>query len=231
MHYPGGKGKCFQHIVNLLPPHTTYIEAFVGGGSVLRHKAPAHKSIAIDIDTNVVRWWRQTHPSLATYLAADALAFLQTYPFDGSEVVYCDPPYLPSTRKRSRVYRHDLTFQDHCELLQILKSVPSRVIISGYSSELYKTELTGWQQVEFTAKAHDGVRLESLWANYPLPKKLHDARFLGANFRQRQDIKRRLERIRHRISTLSVQEQHEIAAWITCQLQKEGEGACRNSHI
>ena len=29
------------------------------------------------------------------------------YPFDGTELVYSDPPHLHSTRKSARRYRHD----------------------------------------------------------------------------------------------------------------------------
>ncbi len=230
MRYPGGKSKCFQHIVNLLPPHSTYIETHLGGGAVLLHKAPAQKSIALDIDTQLIELWRASHPNLATYIALDATSFLHDYSFDGSEVIYCDPPYLPSTRKRSRVYRHELTSQGHFELLRVLKSIRARVIISGYPSDLYDSELRGWNRVQFTAKAHDGIRVESLWANYPLPQRLHDARYMGRIFRERQNIKRRLERLRRRISRLSTQEQHEVADWLSAELLAEkGEEECPNS--
>ncbi|PSH02851.1 MAG: hypothetical protein CXZ00_15270 [Acidobacteria bacterium] len=230
MRYPGGKSKCFQQIVNLLPPHSTYIETHLGGGAVLLQKAPAQKSIALDVDTRVIEWWRANHPNLATYIAGDATSFLRDYSFDGSEVIYCDPPYLPSTRKRSRVYRHELTAEDHLELLKVLKRIRARVIISGYPSDLYDSELRGWTRVQFTTKAHDGVRTESLWANYPLPHKLHDTRYLGTTFRERQDIKRRLERLRQRILRLSIQEQHEVAAWLAAALLDKGEEPCLISH-
>jgi len=49
MRYPGGKGKCYQHVINLMPPHSVYIETHLGGGSVLRHKRPAKRNIAIEV--------------------------------------------------------------------------------------------------------------------------------------------------------------------------------------
>ena len=36
MRYPGGKGKCYQHIINLMPMHDTYIETHLGGGEPYR---------------------------------------------------------------------------------------------------------------------------------------------------------------------------------------------------
>lgn len=229
MRYPGGKGKCFQHIINLLPQHTTYIETHLGGGAVLRHKAPASESIGVDIDRRVIEWWQSNHPKIATFVVGDALNFLRTYQYTGSEVIYCDPPYLPSTRKRSRVYKHDLTQEDHLALLEVLKALPCRVLISGYPSALYKRELQGWNELRFSAKAHDGVRLECLWANYKVPDRLHDARFLGANFRERQDAKRRNQRLRNRISSLSKPEQHHLAAWLLEELTAEGGSYCSAS--
>ena len=47
MRYPGGKGKCYQHIINVLPPHPTYIETHLGGGAVLLHKKPARMSVGV----------------------------------------------------------------------------------------------------------------------------------------------------------------------------------------
>ncbi len=52
--YPGGKGNCYQQIINQIPPHTTYIEPFMGYGAVLRAKSLAPLSIGIDKDINVV---------------------------------------------------------------------------------------------------------------------------------------------------------------------------------
>lgn len=47
----------YHKIIRLMPPHDTYIEPFVGGGAVLRHKAPAPHSIVIDLDVDVARRW------------------------------------------------------------------------------------------------------------------------------------------------------------------------------
>jgi len=214
MQYPGGKGKCYQHIINVLPKHSVYIETHLGGGAVLRHKLPASRSIGIDIDADVIRWWCTHQPDVATYIVGDALDVLSRYPFTGAEVVYCDPPYLPSTRRRSRVYRHDMTERHHVELLTLLKQIPCHVALSGYSSSLYRDALRGWTEIQFPVKAHDSVRLECLWTNYRIPDALHDSRFLGDTFHQRQNLKRRMARLQNRITHLSIQEQHALAAWL-----------------
>ena len=38
----------------------------------------------------------------------DGVAFLQNYPFHGGELVYCDPPYLHSTRRDPGLYRYEM---------------------------------------------------------------------------------------------------------------------------
>jgi DNA adenine methylase len=218
MRYPGGKGKCFHQIINSLPPHTTYIETHLGGGAVLRHKLPAKRSIGIDKDEKVIAFWRKTFPELADYVHGDAVQFLRSYPFKGSELIYCDPPYLASTRKRARIYRHDLSEADHRTLLRTLLQLPCFVLISGYSSQVYCSQLKDWVAKRFLAKAHDGVREEWLWANYSIPEQLHDMRYFGANYRERQNFRRRMERLRKKISRLSLPEQHHLLRWISEQL-------------
>ncbi|HEV8241380.1 MAG TPA: DNA adenine methylase, partial [Thermoanaerobaculia bacterium] len=128
MRYPGGKGKTFQHVVNLLPDHTTYIETHLGGGAVLRMKRPADRSIGIDVDPKVIAHWRHCHPGLADYRIADATRELELYPFTGHELVYADPPYMPTTRKRQRVYRYDYTEGDHARLLSVLLGMRCSVV-------------------------------------------------------------------------------------------------------
>jgi DNA adenine methylase len=220
MRYPGGKGKIFQHVINLLPPHRTYVETHLGGGAVLRHKQSSATSIAIDRDPQVIKFWRKTFPKLATYIQGDAVEFLASYPFDGDDVLYCDPPYLPSTRRRRQVYRYDYQLDDHKRLLKLLLRLPCRILVSGYPSEMYRKQLIEWNTYSFTAKAHDGLRLETLWFNYVAPYRLHDSRFLGKNFRERETIRRRLGRLQRRISTLSPQEQHILSDWLANDLAK-----------
>jgi len=212
MQYSGGKGKTYQHIINLIPPHTTYIEAFLGGGAVMRHKRPALKNIGIEIDIIA-------HNALNTdvnfeSICGNAFDYLKNYSFTGDEVVYCDPPYYPTTRSRDRVYRYDFNDEDHRKLLTLLKSLPCKILLSGYDNDLYHQELSEWSKYEFTAKAHNGIRKESIWYNYPQPTKLHDPRYMGENFRERQNIKRRIDRLKQKIGNLSLPEQSAIRDWL-----------------
>ncbi len=82
-------------------------------------------------------------------------------------LIYADPPYLLSTRKGRKQYSHEMTDDDHMELLEALKAHTGPVIISGYDSNLYNRELKGWYKdgrTSFTQTA--SKRKEILWMNF-----------------------------------------------------------------
>ncbi|MGB9494128.1 MAG: hypothetical protein WCA83_04905, partial [Azonexus sp.] len=103
MRYPGGKGKCYQRLINMMPPHKTYIESHLGGGAALRHKAPAERNIGIDACPNVISRWNKLYPNLCETVQADAADYISEFRFSGNELIYADPPYLASTRRRPKI--------------------------------------------------------------------------------------------------------------------------------
>jgi DNA adenine methylase len=201
MTYPGGKGGdgVFQTLINLIPPHDVYIEAFLGGGAIMRHKRPAARSIGVDRNPAVIEEWKRTaarlkRPDIALH-SCDGEGFLRRYAFTGREFVYCDPPYLPETRAKFPVYEYEMAEEEHRGLLGLLSALPCPVMLSGYWSPLYAEALADWHAVRFAAATRGG-RLgdEWVWMNYPPPTELHDYRFLGRNYRDRERIKRQQAR-------------------------------------
>ncbi|MDQ0472796.1 DNA adenine methylase [Labrys wisconsinensis] len=93
---------------------------------------------------------------------------------DGAETLhYVDPPYPQETRARGnrydlawRMYRHELSDEDHAELLAFLGRLKGMVVLSGYACPLYDDALGDWRRVESLAYA-DGARerTEVLWIN------------------------------------------------------------------
>lgn len=62
---------------------------------------------------------------------------------------YCDPPYVWSTRK-SGEYEHELSDEDHRELVEILLTLQGAVILSGYPNDIYKPlEEAGWLRIDW----------------------------------------------------------------------------------
>lgn len=196
MGYPGGKAGAgvYQQIINLMPPHRVYVEPFLGGGAVMARKRPAAENVGLDLDPEVIATWRR-RPEACTVIHGDGIRYLAQRAFAGDELVYCDPPYLPQTRTRRRIYANEMTAADHARLLDVIAALPCRVMISGYWSRLYSDRLAGWSTANFPAVTRGGtVATEWLWFNFVRPVELHDYSFLGADFRERERIGRKKKR-------------------------------------
>lgn len=80
--------------------------------------------------------------------------------------IYCDPPYLHGTRK-NYLYKHEMSDNQHEELLSLLSNHPGKVLLSGYDNDLYNSYLTGWNKFQKKTQAEAGIpRVETLWMNY-----------------------------------------------------------------
>jgi DNA adenine methylase len=210
MTYPGGKNGSgvAQAIINQIPPHRVYIEAFLGSGAVLRMKRPAEMSVGVELDPGIVsRWvsspsddggpdcWRL--PPSSTVVLGDAISYLAYMKWHGDEFVYLDPPYLFDVRSsKAPLYRHEYgEVHEHLVLLSLIKTLPVNVAISGYYSDLYAQNLAGWRSITFNTVDRAGnTKQEWLWMNYPEPTELHDYRYLGKDYRERE----RLAKMRRR---------------------------------
>lgn len=225
MNYPGGKGGVFQRLINLMPPHEVYIETHLGGGAVMRNKRPAAHNIGIEIDLKTIQMWRSCNQFDIELIHGDAITFLKDYRFTGKELVYCDPPYLRKTRKKYYpLYKYEYTREQHVELLQVIKSLPCLVMISGYKSTLYAKSLEGWYTYSFQAACHHGVATEYVWMNYTPPVELHDYRYLGDTFRDRERIKLRSKSWIRRLKAMPALERQALLADInsSCYNNKKG---------
>ncbi len=92
---------------------------------------------------------------------------------DGAATLfYLDPPYLHETRATTGNYQHEMTEDDHRELLAAIKQCQGTFMLSGYPNPLYDGELAGWRRQDFVIdnKASGGKvkrqMTESLWMNF-----------------------------------------------------------------
>lgn len=221
--YPGGKNGAgvYQTIINLMPPHDLYVEAFVGGGAVLLHKRPAPASIVIDIDADVAARWQscagQGRFAGVIAIQGDARSLIPRLCVDRpGALIYADPPYVRSARRDGarRIYRHEFTDQDHRDLLSLLTAMRSAaVMISGYRSALYDRALAGWTRIDYQAMTRGGPAVESLWLNYAPPEAaLHDLSYVGRNYRERERIQRKIDRHVRRFAAMPALERAAILA-------------------
>lgn len=89
--------------------------------------------------------------------------------YDSVQTVwFVDPPYLHETRALDHrsIYNHELTVEDHVQLLANLQALSGAVLLSGYRSKLYDDTLVGWRRVDIRARAQGNQpRVESMWLN------------------------------------------------------------------
>ncbi len=140
----GTAGLC-QPLIALMPPHSVYIETHLGCGAIMKRKPRVLPNISIDRDARAIEGFHCDYPVELVHGCCHR--YLREFVFDGTELVYCDPPYLQETRKSARRYRYDYRDADHEELLCMLGSLPCAVMLSGYPSRLYDERLEGWGSV------------------------------------------------------------------------------------
>lgn len=104
-------------------------------------------------------------------LNREALDVIQQ--FDTPESLqYLDPPYLSETRKSPDVYAHEMTKEQHTDLLDTIQQCKCKIMLSGYPSEMYNTALKNWNQHTFDIANHSAGgkkkerKQETLWCNF-----------------------------------------------------------------
>lgn len=220
--YPGGKGGAgvYHQLIRLMPPHSTYVEPFLGKGAVMLNKRPAAASVGIDADAGVVTWWQRQQRRCPrrdlTIRRGDALQILASLltRVDRQWLFYVDPPYLRSVRTRLIYRREFATPELHTTLLTLLQQLADRgamVMVSGYSAPLYLTRLERWHLHTFPAMTRGGLREEHVWCSFPPPAVLHDCRYAGNNYRERLRIKRKAARWRRKLAAMHPLERQVIA--------------------
>lgn len=207
MSYFGGKGGdgVYQSIINNIPAHRTYIEPFLGAGSIFNHKRLATYNILLDIDADVIAKFRTKH----TLDERHYIIIINENAFDYFEreyvkklylksknvFMYLDPPYLKSTRTSNHRYRYEMNETGHLRLLNLICLAKCNIAISCYPNDLYHSMLPHWRRIEYTSVTRAGEqRIEHLYMNYPAHFILHDFSYLGADCNKRQDIRRRITR-------------------------------------
>lgn len=153
MKYPGSKWGSADWIISHFPEHHSYLEPFFGSGGVFFNKPRSDIETINDLDGEVVNLFRQ----------------IQKFNFE-NVLIYCDPPYVLSTRCRKQ-YRYEMTDEDHEVLLETLLQHKGPAIISGYSSPLYEERLKDWYREERINYAQNAQqRREVIWCNQKTEK-------------------------------------------------------------
>lgn len=151
------------------------IRSHFGHGSSGIHRSTGFRAAGLRAGTLPVHGWA-TLPDTITVAAErmrgvvierrPAIQVMQSH--DGPQTLhYVDPPYLPETRDAGRDYRHEMTVEDHIDLIAALRDLQGSVILSGYASEMYDEALRGWRRIEIKTRADRAAeRTEILWLNF-----------------------------------------------------------------
>ncbi len=133
---------------------------------------------SMDYSSQFLTWFKRpgailrTRDRLARVCIENTDAMKLLARFDRPQTLfYLDPPYYNATRSAKSVrigYTHNLTDEQHVELLEKVNTMKAKVMISGYDNPLYNEHLKHWRRAEATA--YDDAkkaRTEVLWMNYP----------------------------------------------------------------
>ena len=161
-----------------------------GGWSSVTHESVRGISASVNVWLRGIEMLPEIHARLMMVQIeqADWRRILERYD-DPQAFMYLDPPYVLSTRSRTR-YPSDITEADHVEMVDRLLAMKSKVLLSGYRHPVYDPlEAAGWKRLDIQTACHsagstkatgilgDGSRLEaqarteSVWCNYELSGK------------------------------------------------------------
>lgn len=96
---------------------------------------------------------------------------------DASDTLhFVDPPYMPETRNSGRCYQHEMTVEDHFNLIRVILGLKGMVMLCGYETSTYNQYLVGWKKVSTKARisAARGTKCKTdcMWLNPALVEKL-----------------------------------------------------------
>jgi DNA adenine methylase len=105
-----------------------------------------------------------------------ALKLIRRYGENPNVLLYCDPPYVHSSRTGGgNVYAFEMNDQQHRKLAKRLNACKAKVAVSGYATDLYEElypapqwrKNVGPLKTAMTAKeGKNSKRQEILWTNY-----------------------------------------------------------------
>lgn len=241
--YFGGKAGngTYQTLINNIPPHRARYSLFAGNDTLAIHCKPAELNVLIDLDNDVIDAWERVFkdrpfgPTLWFLQVANAFDILRkdlTKFFDGDDnlefekeevFIFLDPPYPMGTRKSQKpVYKFEMTDEQHAELISIVASPEFekfKIMLCSYQNAMYDLLLLDgqpfkWYTVDYQSMTRNGLAWERIYMNYPPPTELHDYRYLGGNFRQRERIKRIKTNLLSKLSKMEPIERNAMIAEI-----------------
>lgn len=155
--------------------YVTIMQSYSNNGATWGHTKSFSRR---GMSASVSRWLNKVDKVLPQ--AVERLRKVQIENLDFREIIpkydsedtllYCDPPYVHSTRTMSYTYKYEMDDKDHEELVELLKNIKGKAILSGYDNDIYKK--LNWNKIDL-----------GYFAKYGMPgKKEKGHEFVWINF-------------------------------------------------
>ena len=87
---------------------------------------------------------------------------------------YLDPPYPKQSRTTTNAYEHEMTDEDHHQLLDVLSACKGKVILSTYPNAIYDQRLNDWNyedrvrdnKASRSKNKGTDMKTERIWMNF-----------------------------------------------------------------
>lgn len=202
----------YQWIINRIPPHKHFYEVFAGSAAIANRIESAAATYLNDCNAGVTDALNCSFQKMATITNMPAVQLLTTLlPGSKDIFVYCDPPYMLSTRgSQRRIYEYEMSDNDHKEFLSVVRTAKFNCMISHYECNLYNEMLQGWSK-EYKAVSYHGKSVnECIYYNYYKPNALQSYQYVGSDCWDRQRVTRKIERLIKKLKGLPELERNAV---------------------
>lgn len=197
-HIPG----VYQKIINEIPKHDYYLEAFAGSGAIGK-LLPVHTVKHFnDLNKEALDSITVSPGSKVIKTLLNVMDLLQLFERSGTETfMFFDPPYLHSTRNSNKLYEWEMTESDHIQFISAVKKLKCNWMIIHPVCDLYEDEFPSdysingmsWRSIQIKIRYNTKTSIEKLYMNYP-EQLLQTNKYLGKDCWDRQRIKRKAQR-------------------------------------
>lgn len=198
----------YQKIINNIPLFSIYYELFAGSGAIAKilvgKGVSSQSSIILNDLDHTVNFMLKNIPG-STVINFNALDLIQSELIVSAMVetfIFCDPPYLHSTRSDDQLYKFEMSEVDHVQFLSSLLQLKCNVMVIHPVCSLYDEMLSKWNKIEVKIRYNKKTSLEALYMNYSTPWTIQSTSYLGANCWDRQRIKRKGDRLINKLKQM-----------------------------
>lgn len=204
----GGQG-IKEPLLNCVPIANRYFSLFYGQGGF--ENLPDFKNIKWSCSEKC-QGLQSFSTMQASIVENDYKSLIDKNNCTSDDFVFADPPYMLSTRRSGkRYYKHEFSTENHIEFLSYASGSPAMWLITHPPCALYNRLLQSWLKIPMGYQTRNGYFEDCIWLNFnPKLVELVTYKYLGNNFIERQQIKRKRANLVKKFKALTFHEQQAI---------------------